>query len=115
MNTYSLSSKTSANSKVISFPEKLVMANSDDVGQQLTALINEGVTRLVIDLQPVQFMDSSGLAVLVSAWKKVKPAGGKVVLVYPAPSVRALLELTRLHEIFDIYEDLDAAQEFAVA
>ncbi|WP_417536699.1 STAS domain-containing protein [Methylophaga sp.] len=106
--------KTSA-VEVVQLPEKLVMANSDNAHKQLQSLIDQGANRLVIDLSTMQFMDSSGLAVLVGAWKKVKNEDGKVILVSPSPSIRALLELTRLHEIFEIFEDLDAARADALA
>ncbi|MBU2955897.1 STAS domain-containing protein [Marinobacter sp. F3R08] len=99
-----------SNFEIIDLPPLLVMGNSDPVRKQLESRISAGLHRLILNLQPVEFMDSSGLSVLMSAWKKVKPFGGRVILVSPAPSVRALLELTRLHEIFEIYEDMDAAQ-----
>ncbi|WP_323751029.1 STAS domain-containing protein [Marinobacter sp.] len=101
--------------EVVQLPEKLVMANSDEAHKRLQSLIAEGKNRLVIDLGSMQFMDSSGLAVLVGAWKTVRNDGGKVHLVSPSPSIRALLELTRLHEIFEIFEDLDAARADAIA
>ncbi|WP_372981947.1 STAS domain-containing protein [Marinobacter sediminum] len=97
--------------EVIDLPSLLVMGNSDQVRKQLESRISGGLHRLILNLKPVEFMDSSGLAVLMSAWKKVKPFDGRVVLVSPSASVRALLELTRLHEIFEIYEDMDAAQD----
>ncbi|QSP93973.1 STAS domain-containing protein [Marinobacter salinisoli] len=85
------------------------MANSSEVRKQLENRIKSGAHHLILNLEDVLFMDSSGLAVMVSAYKKTQPISGSIVLAGPAPSVRALLELTRLHEMFEIYADLDAA------
>jgi len=57
----------------------------------------------------VSFTDSSGLAVLVAAYKGVKESNGCAVLLSPQPNVQSLLELTRLQELFEIFEDENTA------
>ncbi|MBY6032311.1 STAS domain-containing protein [Marinobacter daepoensis] len=92
--------------------DKVVMKNADVIRGQLMSEIEQGAIRWVIDLRLTQYMDSSGLAILIAAWKKVENLGGAMVLAEPTPTVKALLELTRLHELFEIYEDIDAAAEY---
>ena len=95
--------------EVIALPNRLVMANAKDTRDMLKQLIEQGKTRLVLDLTDVEFIDSSGLSVLVSALKVAQKEDGEVVLLSPSDGVRSLIELTRLHQVFEIFEDKDAA------
>ena len=58
-----------------------------------------------MEMGRVEFVDSSGLSVLVSAVKAARSAGGDVVLSALTPQVQALVELTRLHHLFEIFAD----------
>lgn len=96
---------------LIDLPARMVMANAPETRSVLKELISGGRTRLVLNLQPVKFVDSSGLSVLVSALKAVQAENGEVVLLSPDDGVRSLIELTRLHQVFEIFEDRQAAIE----
>jgi anti-sigma B factor antagonist len=95
--------------ELVALPSQLVMANAQETRAAIRDLIADGRTRLVLDLREVEFVDSSGLSVLVSTLKQVQPLNGEVVLLSPSDGVRSLIELTRLHQIFAIFEDCDAA------
>ena len=97
--------------ELVSLPAQLVMANAPEARRAIRHLVDTGRTRLVLDLTSVDFIDSSGLSVLVSTLKAVQDKEGKVVLLNPSDEVRSLIELTRLHQVFDIFEDRDAAIE----
>ena len=56
-------------------------------------------------------IDSSGLSVLVSAREAARAAGGDVLLLKPNSTVRSLIELTRLQEIFEIFGNEQHAVE----
>jgi anti-sigma B factor antagonist len=94
---------------VVTLPERLVMANAPEIRKQLQQRVNAGRKLLILDLGEASFVDSSGLSVLVSALKAVKKVGGEVVLLNLTDGVRALIELTRMHEVFEIFGDRDAA------
>ena len=94
---------------IVHMPEKLTMANATQVKHQLNELIEQGKTNLVLDMAGVNFTDSSGLAVLVAVFKSVQKVQGNAVLLSPQPAVQSLLELTRLQELFEIYQDPTAA------
>ena len=68
-----------------------------------------GVTAVVVDLQGVGFMDSTGLGVLVSAHNRAAAAGVSLVLARPQRIVRNALRLVQIDTIIDVYESLDAA------
>ena len=94
---------------VVKLPERLVMANATAVRKDLLEMVVQGHRHLILDLGEVSFVDSSGLSVLVSALNAATRENGSVVLLKPNNDVRALIELTRLHEVFDIYADEQAA------
>lgn len=73
-------------------------------------LINEGNKRIVINLSEVDFIDSSGLGVLVLALRKLGP-DGKIRLCKVNDSVRSIFELTRLNEVFGIHKTVEGAVE----
>ncbi len=95
--------------EVLSFPDSLSAVTAADVRQELKELIQSGRSRLVMDMAKVRFVDSSGLSVFVVALKAARAQGGDVVLLKLTPEVRSIIELTRLHRVFEIFDDLDAA------
>jgi anti-sigma B factor antagonist len=94
---------------VLSFSDTLNAATTAALRQQLKELIESGRSRLVMDMARVRFVDSSGLSVFVVALKAARAAGGDVVLLKLTPEVRSIVELTRLHRVFEIFDDADAA------
>ena len=74
---------------------------SQQLKQNLRALPFDGVMRVVIDLGSVEFIDSSGVGVLLTLYKWLTP-GAIVQLAKVQPEVRAVLELLRLHRVFEI-------------
>lgn len=95
--------------ELVALQERLVMANSMELRRALVELVEKGRRNIVLDLGNVEFVDSSGLAVLVSTLKAANAESGEVVLLNPTKGVRSLIELTRLHNVFEIFEDKDAA------
>ncbi|MBE2294533.1 MAG: STAS domain-containing protein [Phycisphaerales bacterium] len=94
---------------IVALAGRLVMADVPQVRQRLLATVEQGNGKLVLDLAEVGFMDSSGLSVLVSVFKAARLKNGDVVLLHLSPTVRSLIELTRLQQIFTIFEDEVAA------
>lgn len=84
-------------------PPRVVVENSRELRRELLqSVADNDVSLLVLDLSQVEFMDSSGIGVLVSLLKNMRTAGGDVVLLEPQGSVRMLLDLTRLSAVFTI-------------
>lgn len=90
---------------VVRLPERLLMANAADARAALKEIVSKGSGRLILDLTDTTFMDSSGLAVLVSSLQAARKKNGDVYLVSMSATVRALFELTRLHTVFQIFDD----------
>jgi anti-sigma B factor antagonist len=72
-------------------------------------LLEEGKVRLLVDLEGVGFLDSSGLGALVRALTNSQKEGGQTKLVHAGPQVRKLLEMTKLDSVFELHDDLQAA------
>ena len=67
----------------------------------LGEITNDSPTVLV-DLADVTFIDSTGLSVMITALKRARSLGGDVRLRAPSHQVFKVLELTRLHQVFEI-------------
>ena len=68
-------------------------------------LIGKGQKRILLDLGEVNYIDSSGLGELVSAYTTVKNQGAALKLLKLTRKVHDLLQLTKLYTVFDIYDD----------
>ena len=72
--------------------------------------VAEGTTRFVLDLSEVAFLDSAGMAVLVTLLKRARSAGGNVTLVWPREeAAKRILRLTKFDRVFDMADSADAA------
>jgi anti-sigma B factor antagonist len=76
---------------------------------KISSFIKSHQVHLVFDMSGVDFMDSSGLGGLVAALRSVSQEGGDIKIASLQPRVRALFELTRLHQVFEIFNDADTA------
>lgn len=77
-------------------------ANSVAVRDEVRAALKTGLTTIDIDLSETRFVDSSGLGALIALHKTMCARGGNVRIIDPRPSVQLILELTRLHRVFEI-------------
>jgi anti-sigma B factor antagonist len=75
----------------------------------LRTLIANNRFRIILDLSGVSGVDSAGIAELISAYVPLKTRGGVLKLLNPTKKVHAMLEITQLSRIFDVYFDEDAA------
>ena len=71
--------------------------------------IDSGNYKMIIDLGGVDFMDSSGLGVLVGGLKRVGPHKGKIILTTNKSNILKIFKITGLDKVFDIYENLEDA------
>lgn len=86
--------------------------NAADISARIRAAIQDGSRWIVLDLAPVEFVDSSGLGAIVSALKLLGDQGDLLISGAQEP-IRALFRLTRMDKVFRMYEDLDEARRVA--
>jgi anti-sigma B factor antagonist len=77
--------------------------------EEVHKLLAEGKKKIVLNLADVNYIDSSGLGELVSAYTAVKNAGGELKLLNLTSKVRDLLVITKLVTVFDVKDDEAAA------
>ena len=81
---------------------------------RIDQLVAEGQTKLVMDFQEVNYLNSMGLGVVAATLKKVKKSKGDLKLIRLSPAVQELFELTRLTKVFEIFEsEEEALKSFA--
>ncbi|MDQ7780820.1 MAG: STAS domain-containing protein, partial [Planctomycetota bacterium] len=85
--------------------------NSPQLRKKLRALAAEKAGRMAIDLGQVNYMDSSGIATLVECLKNVTGHGGKLCLFNINTTIKDVLEITRLSNLFDIRQTREEALE----
>lgn len=68
----------------------------------LAELIDAGIYHLVVDLEQVSFLDSSGIGVLMGAHRRIREHGGSLRLAAPSAPVRRVLELTGVPTVLPI-------------
>ena len=88
---------------------RLDAASAKELKGQVNSLEQENRVKLIIDMAGVDFIDSSGLGSLVSSLRKVNEKQGDIRVVALQKQVRSVFELTRLHCIFGIFDDVEAA------
>ena len=76
---------------------------------KITELVGEGVYELVIDLSGVEFLDSTGLGVLVGGLKKVRAHDGTLTLVCNQDRLLKIFRITGLAKVFVIHDDAASA------
>jgi anti-sigma B factor antagonist len=72
-------------------------------------LLDDGRTKIVLNLADVNYIDSSGIGELVTAFTTVKNRGGNLKLLHLTKKVHDLLQLTKLFTVFDVYSDENTA------
>lgn len=93
---------------VVTVSGELDLYTAPRLQSALTALLREHVTRVVVDLSGVEFCDSTGINVLLSAMKRIKEIGGTFELAAPRPAVNRILQVTGLDTVFSVLDAMPA-------
>ena len=97
---------------IISFLGKTLgePADSKNFEQHLNEYIDQKIKKIVLDLKEVQRINSTGLAILITAATLISDCGGqKVVLAGSNDFIIGALTVTKLSQFFDCYEGIDEA------
>jgi len=87
---------------VVALKGRLVASISGGIADELIAIYDDGRGVLHVDLSDVEYIDSRGLSALVGVMRRVQKDEGAFALLNVSNEVLTLLELTRLHEVFDL-------------
>lgn len=77
--------------------------------EKLNELVGEGQHHLVVDMEGVDFLDSTGLGVLVGGLKKVRQHDGSLHLVCTSEKILKVFRITGLTKVFPIHDSVEGA------
>ena len=88
--------------------DALDLGSAHDVKAGCLEAVDSGLD-VVVDLSTIDFVDSAGVAVLVSIFKRTRARGRRAAFVGVQPGVRSVLAILRLDQIFEIRADAPTA------
>ena len=98
---------------ILTLKGRLTLGESNLVREKVAALAAAGRFKLVVDLGGVDYIDSTGLGILVICFTSLKKQGGALKLVNPNKRNVELLLLTKLHTVFEVFNEVqDAVNSF---
>jgi anti-sigma B factor antagonist len=93
---------------VLSGGDAIDSVNAAAVKAQALALLDDAAD-VAVDLSAIEFIDSAGVGVLVALFKNARLRGGRARFCGLRPGVRSVLEIIRLDQIFELYDDVATA------
>ena len=93
---------------VLTVGGEIDIATAPRLREQLISLVNDQQYHLVIDMEGVEFIDSTGLGVLIGALKRVRAHDGDLQVVLTDSRILKVFEITQLDTIFQIHPTLDS-------
>ena len=98
---------------ILTLKGRLTLGESNIVRERITQLSAAGKHNVVVDLGAVEYIDSTGLGILVICFTSLKKQGGALKLVNPNKRNVELLLLTKLHTVFEVFTEVqDAVNSF---
>jgi anti-sigma B factor antagonist len=97
------------NASVLSLAGEIDVYTAPRLRQAIIDLVEAGKTNLVIDMEKVDFLDSTGLGVLVGGLKRVKTNDGSLAIVATQDKILKIFDITGLNKVFSIHGSLAEA------
>lgn len=94
---------------VLSLRGEIDVYTAPRLRQTIVDLVDGGATRLVVDMEKVDFLDSTGLGVLVEGLKRVKNREGSLSLVATQDKILKIFDITGLNKAFPIHASVEDA------
>ena len=104
-----LDSRTDGPFQIIEVGGEIDVYTAPRLREAIVTAIEAGHTRLVIDVERVEFLDSTGLGVLVGALKKVRADGGTLDIVCTQERILKIFDITGLDKVFGLHQSVARA------
>jgi anti-sigma B factor antagonist len=105
----SLTTRTEGDRTVVTVGGEIDVYTAPKLREQLVDLVNAGQYHLVVDMEQVEFLDSTGLGVLVGGLKRVRAHDGSLRLVCTQERIVKIFRITGLTKVFPIHDSVAAA------
>ena len=93
------------NLAIVRIKGRIIRENRDALRIKIEEVVSRGVKGIALDFGGVEYIDSSGLGELVSAYTTVRNKQGDVKLLNLTAKAKDLLQMTKLLTVFDVYDD----------
>ncbi len=104
-----ISEKRIGDVNVISLSGRLDAYSANEVEKKLDSLIDAAQVRLVISLEKLEYISSSGLRVFLAALKKVKKQQGDIKLACLKPYIKEVFDIAGFTQLFNMFDTEEAA------
>ncbi|GGM39221.1 STAS domain-containing protein [Dactylosporangium sucinum] len=105
----SLSTYDSGDHTVLEVGGEVDVYTAPRLREKLVELVEQGSRHVVVDLSRVEFLDSTGLGVLVGALKRLRAVNGTFGLVCSHERLLKIFRITALDRVFSLYDSVAAA------
>jgi anti-sigma B factor antagonist len=106
-----LETTTRGQASVLSLRGEIDVYTAPRLRQAIIDLVDGGATRIVVDMERVDFLDSTGLGVLVDGMKRIKGRDGSLGIVATQDKILKIFDITGLNRAFSIHSTVDEAVE----
>jgi anti-sigma B factor antagonist len=89
-------------SAIVTVSGELDLRTAPPLREELVGLVSRGVRSVTVDMSQLDFIDSTGLAVLISGMKRLRQLGGELTLRSLHPKTIKVFEITGLSDVFTI-------------
>jgi anti-sigma B factor antagonist len=105
----SLSTRSEGDRTVVEVGGEIDVYTAPRLREQLVDLVADGKYHLIVDMERVDFLDSTGLGVLVGGLKRVRAHDGSLRLVCTQERILKIFRITGLTKVFPIHSSIDEA------
>ena len=94
---------------VLDLDGNLALEGNAQFRKYITAIIDAGTRKLIVNMAKVPYMDSSGLGELISCYTKLQRVSGRIKLLHLSDRLHHLLVITKLTSVFETFDSEPAA------
>ncbi len=105
----SLSTRTEGEHSIVAVGGEIDVYTAPKLREQLIDLVSNGNYHIIVDMEGVEFLDSTGLGVLVGGLKRVRAHDGSLRLVCTQERILKIFRITGLTKVFPIHTSVDEA------
>jgi anti-sigma B factor antagonist len=104
-----LDSRVEGDWAVVDVKGEIDLHTAPKLRERMTELVEQGQRRVILNMEALDFMDSTGLGVLIGSLKRLKENEGTLALVAPQHPIQRVLSVTGLTKVFPIHDTVEEA------
>gem|GEM_PF-934238 len=97
---------------IITLSGKIRSENITSLNKEIQNIFEDEVYNCIMNIEKLRYINSTGIAMILTIQKTVEQNGGKLLLVSPSEFVHELLVLTNLIDHFEIHENMSSARQY---